>query len=189
MRTGDGPNEPAFSVLLNQRKSPPGMAVPLKFELIELSPGSACCSSGIARLTRGVMCRPAGCSHTFLSELAACRFCRPTDERRALLAEDNCSNRRSLFMSPARSCNPNGNSAAQEIVGPKMRAQIKRIAMRPRREILEPVLSNCTHEKALFRTKKSFPLLFQQCGTPSIVKKTVLLLEAGHGFHYNLDLS
>ena len=41
-RTGDGPSEPAFTMALNQMKSPPGIGVPLKLDVIELIPGSGC---------------------------------------------------------------------------------------------------------------------------------------------------
>jgi hypothetical protein len=44
MRTVDPPSDAALNTLLNQMKSPPGIAVPLKFEIIELTPGLDPCS-------------------------------------------------------------------------------------------------------------------------------------------------
>src|ERR1051326_1448788 len=60
IRTRPDPSPFALSTLLNQTESPAGMAVPLKFDVIELLPGGGPCNSANGFMAVG-LCRLANC--------------------------------------------------------------------------------------------------------------------------------
>src|ERR1041385_8636734 len=60
IRTGPDPSPFALSTLLNQTESPAGMAVPLKFDVIELLPGGGPCNTANSFMAVG-LCRLANC--------------------------------------------------------------------------------------------------------------------------------
>src|ERR1051326_1836830 len=60
IRTRPDPSPISLSTLLNQTESPAGMAVPLKFDVIELLPGGGPCNSANGFMAVG-LCRLANC--------------------------------------------------------------------------------------------------------------------------------